>query len=467
MAVAARALSDDLVAGLRAIVGDRGLILGEDAAQRSCDPFRNVPPAAGVIVRPASTEEVSRILAYCHARGQRIVPHGGRTGVSGGAYAGPDEIVMSLERLAAIEAIDPVGMTATVQAGATIEAVHNAVAAEDLLYPIDLGSKGSATVGGTIATNAGGNRVIRWGVTRANVLGLEAVLPDGTVVSALNRLVKNNSGYDVKQLFIGSEGTLGLVTRAVLRLVPAPVTQSAAFIALPDFAAVLALLHRARQMPSLSAFEVMWPDYYALVAESGTNRRPIASGHGYYVLVEAMGYDETIDTGLFDRFLEGAYAEGLIADAVVAKSGQQIADLWHVREGSEIIVREMNPFVSFDISVDIGAAERFAAEARAELEAQFPGVRSVTFGHLGDNNLHLGAHIGPDTAAREIEIERCVYEVVKRFGGAITAEHGIGRFKRDFLPDHVSAGAIDVMRRVRAALDPSALFNRDILFDPA
>jgi len=464
MAAPALSVGNALHDGLRAIVGDRGLLLGGDVTARSCDPFRPVPPRGGVIVRPASTEEVSRVLAFCHARGQRVVTHGGRTGVSGGAYAGPDEIILSLERFARVEEVDPIGMCATVQAGATVEAVHDAVAAEGLLYPIDLGSKGTATIGGTIATNAGGNRVVRWGMTRANLLGLEAVLADGTIVSAMNRLVKNNTGYDVKQFFIGSEGTLGIVTRAVLRLVPAPSTQSAAFLALPDFGSVLDLLGRARRLPTLSAFEVMWEDYYALVAASRTGRDPLAAGHPFYVLVEAMGYAGETDPALFDRFLEGAHEAGLIADAVVAGSGRQIADLWHVREGSEVLVRAMSPFVSFDVSVEVRAAERFVETARTALAAAFASVRTVTFGHLGDNNLHLGVNVGPDTVAREPDVEAIVYAIVRDFGGALTAEHGVGRFKRAFLPDHVALGALATMRRVRAALDPTCLLNREVLF---
>ncbi|WP_157219351.1 FAD-binding oxidoreductase [Flavisphingomonas formosensis] len=464
MAAAARPVTDDLVAGLRGIVGQRGLLLGADVATRSCDPFRDVPPEGGVIVRPASTGEVSRVLAFCHARGQRVVTHGGRTGVAGGAYAGLDEIILSLERFAQIEEIDAIGMSVVVQAGATLEAVQDAVAADGLLYPIDLGAKGSATIGGTIATNAGGNRVVRWGMTRANVLGLEAVLADGTIVSAMNRLVKNNSGYDVKQLFIGSEGTLGVVTRAVLKLVPAPSSQSAALLALPDFASVLDLLGRARRLATLSAFEVMWSDYYRLVATSGTGRDPLPPAHPYYVLVEVMGHAEEVDRVQFDAFLGEAHDAGLIADAVVAGSGQQIAELWRVREASEVLVRTLGSFVSFDVSIEERAAESFVEAARAALTSRFETVRTVTFGHLGDNNLHVGVHVGPDTFTRETEVERCVYAVVKEHGGALSAEHGVGRFKREFLPEHVSPGALDVMRRVRSALDPSALLNHEVLF---
>jgi FAD/FMN-containing dehydrogenase len=454
-----------LIEDLRAIVGEPGLLLGRDAANRSCDPFRPVPPEAGVIVRPASTDEVAAVLALCHARSQRVVTHGGRTGLAGGAHAGPSEIVLSLERMARIEEIDSIGQTAVVQAGVTLQAIHEAAAAQDLLYPVDLGAKGSATIGGTIATNAGGNHVIRWGMTRQNVLGLEAVLADGTVVQAMNRLVKNNTGYDLKHIFAGSEGTLGVVTRAVLRLVPAPRSQSVAFLAVGSFAAVLDLLARARRLLTLSAFEVMWRDYYQLMAASGTGRRPVEPEYPFYVLIETMGYNEEADSLQFSAFFEGAQEAGLIADGVTASSGQQITDLWRVREGSEVIVREMNPFVSFDISVDVRRADTFVERAHTALAHRFgPAAQTVTLGHLGDNNLHLAVHIGSSTLERESDVERCVYAIVKEFDGALTAEHGVGRFKREFLPEHISVGALDTMKRVRDALDPHRLLNREVLF---
>jgi FAD/FMN-containing dehydrogenase len=459
-----RSESDRTATDLRGIVGDNGLLAPTEVATRSCDPFRHVAPEGSILVRPQSTLEVSQVLALCHSREQRVVSHGGRTGVVGGAYSGRDEIVLSLERMRRIEEIDPVACTATVEAGVTLQALQDAAAAQDLLYPIDLGSKGSATIGGTLATNAGGNRVVRWGMTRQNVLGIEAVLADGTVVSAMNRLVKNNTGYDLKQLFIGSEGTLGIVTRAVLKLVPMPSTQQLVVVSLRDFPSVLALLALARRLPSLSAFELMWQDYYALVANSNSNRRPVEPDHAYYVLVEAMGYDQKIDQLMFDSFLNAAYDAGLIADAVTASSGRQAQDLWRVREGSEIIVREMNPFVSFDISIDVHKAETFVSRVRAALLDTFATVRTVTFGHLGDGNLHLGVHLGPRTLERALEIERCVYGIVKEFSGALTAEHGIGRFKREFLAEHVEPGALAAMSRIRTALDPLRLLNRSVLF---
>ena len=238
----------DLRSGLLSIVGPRGLLEGDDVAGRSCDPFRMVPPGGEIIVRPATTLEMSEVLKLCHALRQKVVTHGGRTGVAGGAYCAADEIIVSLERMAAVTEICPVTQVAEVEAGVPLATVQERAAEYDLIYPIDLGSKGSATIGGTIATNAGGNRVIRWGMTRSNVLGVEAVLADGTIVSAMNRLVKNNTGYDLKHLLIGSEGTIGIVTRAILRLVPAPTSQCVAFIAVADHDALLALLNRARRL---------------------------------------------------------------------------------------------------------------------------------------------------------------------------------------------------------------------------
>lgn len=463
MAIENSSLSD-LERDIRSLVGDRGILTGDDVGMRSCDPFRNIPALSPMIVRPATTAELSAVMKYCHDRQQRVVVHGGRTGVSGGAIADADEVVISLERMSAIEEICPVTSIAVVQAGVTLEALQNAAADQGMFYPVDLGAKGTATVGGTIATNAGGNRVLRWGMTRQNVLGLEAVLADGTVVSAMNRLVKNNTGYDLKQVFIGSEGTLGIVTRAVMRLVPAPSSQSAAFVSVASQEHLLALLAQARRLATLSSFEVMWPDYYDLVSASGTDRRPVEPGQYAYVLIEAMGYNPELDANLFQEFLETAYTEGLLVDAVVAASDKQIADLWRVREGAEIIVREMGPFVSTDVSLDVRDVSAFVELAREYLQAIYPVVRTATFGHLGDNNIHVAIHTGPDTAVEEATIEREFFRALREFNGALTAEHGIGRFKRDFLPEHKEPGEMVVMRAMRDALDPTRILNAGVLF---
>lgn len=452
-----------LRAELLAVLGAGGLLEGEDLAARSCDPFRHVPVVSPFLVRPTSTEEVAAIVRAAAKHGFHIVTHGGRTGVAGGAYTRPDSIVLSLERMNRIEEIDEVDQVAVVQAGVPVQAVHEAVEAKGLFYPVDLGAKGSATMGGTIATNAGGNHVLRWGMTRQNLLGVEGVLADGTVVSAMNRLVKNNTGYDLKPLFVGTEGTIGIVTRAVVKLVPLPTTQSVAFVAVESMDKVLKLLNLARSMPALSAFEVMWRDYYELMAESGSGRRPLEPGLPYYVLIESLGSDEEADEAAFERFVAQASDRGLIADGVVASSERQRRELWHVREGSEIIVREFGTFVSFDISAELRSIETVVEEAYAALRARFPDVRGTTFGHLGDNNIHLGISIGEETVARTLEIEEIVFDVLAKYGGAITAEHGIGVLKRDFLRKYKSDGELEAMRRLRDAFDPGRRLNPDVM----
>lgn len=448
----------------RALLGEQGVLTGDDVSSRSCDPFRNVPPLGGVILRPANTEQVSEILKLCHARQQHVVTHGGRTGVAGGAYANCEEVIVSLERMNKISSICPLTQLAEVEAGVAVEALQSAAADLDLFYPIDLGSKGSATIGGTIATNAGGNRVLRWGMTRQNVIGIEAVLADGTIISSMNRLIKNNTGYDLKHLLIGTEGTIAIVTKAVLRLVPAPTSQFVAFVSVASHKHLIDLLSRARRLLTLSAFEVMWPDYYDLVSQHDLSRRPVEPGQAAYVLIEAMGYQEEIDKQLFEAFLEESYEVGLIVDAVTAMSKKQVADLWRVREAAEIIVREMSPFVSFDISVDVRRVEDFIHKSASALRSVFPDLKTATFGHLGDNNIHIAAHVGSETRAYEHEIERIVFDVLKQFEGAITAEHGIGQLKREFLADHKSAGEMEMMRRFRRAMDPQTTLNQDVLF---
>ncbi len=457
------AADTSLIDALREIVGERGLLLGEDVALRSCDPFRPVPPEGGIIVRPASTEEVSAVMAFCHERGQPVVTHGGRTGVAGGAFTARDQIVISMERMNRIEEIDEFNQCLVAQAGVPIEVLHNAASDANMLYPIDLGSKGSATLGGTISTNAGGNRVLRWGMTRANLLGIEVVLADGTVVSAMNRLTKNNTGYDMKHIFAGTEGTLGIVTRAVVRLVPKPASQQVAVVAVPSYDAVLEMLKSARKLPALSAFEVMWQDYYDLMANSNTGRRPLETGSPFYILMESMGYNEEQDEQQFMAFLENSFEQGLIVDAVTSQSLAQVQEMWRLREGGEVFAAQMWPIVSSDISVDVRKTDEYVGKVRAKLSAAYPGLKMVTFGHLGDGNIHIGIHVGPDTVEEELNVEHILYDTLRDYDSALTAEHGVGQVKKKFLPDHVEPGVLTVMRHLRDALDPDRLLNRDVL----
>jgi FAD/FMN-containing dehydrogenase len=457
--------SAKFVALLKGIVGESGLVTGRDVCLRSADPFRSIPTQSPIIVRPVSTDEISQVMKVCHARRQRVVMHGGRTGVSGGAFTGRDEIVLSLERMNKVEEIDDVSHLAVVQAGTVLEALQNAVVERNLFFPVDLGSKGSATIGGMISTNAGGNRVLRWGMMRQNLLGIEAVLADGSIVSNMNRLVKNNTGYDLKHLFTGTEGTLGIVTRAVVRLVPAPITQSVIFVSVNSYDKVLELLNRARRLPTLSAFEVLWQDFYALLAESGSNRRPVEPDQPYYVLIETMGLNKATDEQMFEQFGESIYNDGLIVDAVTASSDKQVADLWRVREGSEVVIKAFGTFVSSDVSIDVQRVDAFLARTKDLLRQHYAEVRTASFGHLGDNNIHVAINVGADTVREEGNVERLLFQAVREFGGAITAEHGIGQLKRDFLPEHRSTEEMDVMKRVRRALDPLGILNHHVLFE--
>jgi FAD/FMN-containing dehydrogenase len=457
-------MMEGLKDSLLAIVGPLGLLSPEDFEGRSCDPFMPVAIGSPFIVRPSNAAEISQIIGVCKHHKFGIVTHGGRTGVCGATYAGPDTIVISLERMTRIEEICDMDQIAVVQAGVTIEALQAAVMERGLFYPIDLGAKGSATLGGTIATNAGGNHVLRWGMTRQNVLGMEAVLADGTIVSAMNRLLKNNTGYDLKQILIGSEGTLGIVTRAVVKLVPLPTSRDVAFVGVDSMEQVIALLALARKLASLSAFEVLWSDYYELVAASNSGRQPLAPGRPYYILIESMGYDEAIDTAQFEHFIDAGVALGLIADGVFAGSERQRQELWRVREASKVFVKEFGQFVSFDVGVPLRDVEQFVDDAYAALRDRFPQTRGVTFGHLGDNNIHLGISIGRDTREHTVEVERIVFDILQRFGGALTAEHGVGQFKREFLEAHKSVGEMIMMRRVRQALDPDRRLNPEVLF---
>jgi FAD/FMN-containing dehydrogenase len=451
-----------LEADLRAIVGDRGLLTGADVAARSCDPFRHRPIGAPLIVRPADTQEVAAVMRLCAAHGQKIVTQGGMTGVSGGAYADAAHVALSLERMTRIESIDAEAGVAVVEAGVPIAALQDAAGAHGLTYPLDLISQGTATVGGTISTNAGGNRVIRWGMTRAQVLGLEVVLADGSILPATNRLVKNNTGYDLKQLFIGGEGTLGIITRAVLRLVPRPTTQAVCFASVESYEKVVALLHRAKRLPILSAFEVMWRDYYEMMVESGTGRDPLPANQPFFVLIEALGHDPDVDETLMSDFLQDIHDERLVADAVLASSDRQRQELWRVREGAEILVAQMSPFLSPDLSVDIRHTAA-CVEAIRTLVSGFPGGRIVTFGHLGDNNIHICVHAGPDGHALE-GLEDAIFRIVARYGGSISAEHGIGRVKRDYLHYSRSPEELRMMRLLKHTLDPGNLLNPDVLF---
>jgi FAD/FMN-containing dehydrogenase len=454
----------DLVQHFRSWLGEANVLEGADAAEAARSNWSRLGKPRAVL-RPASTNEVSRILQLCHAERAPIVPWGGKTGLVEGANA-DGAFALSLERMNRIEAVDPAGGTMTVDAGCILQNVAEAADSHGLFFPLDLGARGSATVGGNISTNAGGNRVIRYGMTREMVLGLEAVLADGMIVSSLNRLLKNNAGYDLKQLFIGTEGTLGVVTRAVLRLRPKPGSNAVALAAVDRFSSLPRLLrHVERGLAGmLSAFEVMWEDFYRLVTTPpAQGRAPLAHGRPYYVLIEQLGGDEAADMVQFERVLGEAIEQGLIADAVIAKSQAERNAIWSLRDDVAQCARN-RPIFTFDVSLPISEMEDYVEAVRAALQARWSDKLSLMiFGHLGDCNLHLIIGVG-DADARH-DVEAIVYGALEGRSGSVSAEHGIGLEKRLYLPLSRSEAEIAVMRRLKRALDPRNILNPGKIFE--
>ncbi|WP_445376256.1 FAD-binding oxidoreductase [Niveispirillum fermenti] len=454
----------DLLEQIRAVVGDGGLITGDDVASRPADWLGRTTVEARAIVRPRSTQELSDVMRLCHAARQTVVPASGLTGLVRGQSSRPEDIQISFERMRAIETIDPVGRTITVQSGVPLQAVHEAVAGHGLIYGVDLGARGSCTVGGNISTNAGGNTVIRYGMTRDNVLGLEAVLADGTIISSMNTLLKNNTAYDLKQLFIGSEGTLGLVTRAVLRLHPAPASEATAIVAVDSFEQLTRFftLAGARLGSLLRSFEVMWDSYYDLIGiQSGRHQPPIPSGHKLYVVIEVAGTDPQRDEALFTEMLGDALEQGILADAAIASSKAQRDAIWAIREDVEGQIHMMTPGIAFDISLPIAKMQDYVEGLKAGLQAACGAdARMFVFGHIGDNNLHIVVSPRPWNDQSKQAAEEMVYRPLPTLGGAVSAEHGIGLDKRTWLALSRSPAELALMRQIKAALDPLDLLNR-------
>ncbi|PKQ03187.1 MAG: FAD-binding oxidoreductase [Alphaproteobacteria bacterium HGW-Alphaproteobacteria-11] len=452
--------SDDLIQKLQAALGDQGVLTGKDAEEKAVGGWSKLGVPAAVL-RPASTEEVSKALKICHAAGEGVVPWGGKTGlVEGGEAQG--HIALSLERMNKIEEIDATGGTMSVQAGCVLQTVCEEAEAKGLMFPLDLGARGSATIGGNISTNAGGNRVIRYGMTRDMVLGLEVVLADGTVMSSMNKLIKNNAGYDLKHMFIGSEGTLGVVTRAVLRLRPKPSSQDTGFVAVESFAQLPVFLrHMERALGgALSAFEVMWEDFYKLVTSEPAKGRPvIAHGHPYYVLVESLGGDQEADSARFEAAMMAALEEGMISDAVIAKSQAERDAMWALRDDVGQVVHTY-PMFTFDVSLKIADMESYIGEVKNALAAKWTGSSLMVFGHLGDGNLHVIPGCFPDAGPETRRgVEAIVYGELRERQGSVSAEHGIGLEKRPYLDWSRSAEEVALMRLLKRTLDPKNILN--------
>ncbi len=449
---------EKLISELRSALSEGAVLEREEAAQKAQGWTPMGIPRA--VLRPSSTEEVSRVLRLCHRAKIAVVPWGGKTGLVEGTFA-DKAIALSLERMNRVIDVDKMGATATVEAGCPLQLLCERVEEEGLFFPLDLGARGSATIGGNISTNAGGNRVLRYGMMRDMVLGLEVVLADGTIVTSLNHLIKNNTGYDLKQLFIGSEGTLGVVTRAVLRLRPLPSSQNVAMVAVHEFSALPRLLRRVEKelAGTLSAFEVMWEDFYNLVTTPpAQGRAPVPKGYPYYVLIESLGGETGADGDRFRQILEAALEDGDIVDAAIAKSQDECKKIWSLRDDVAQVI-QFAPIFTFDVSLPIRHMENYVAGVGSALRNQWPKSRMLVFGHMGDGNLHVIVSVGEQSPEIRHKVEMTVYQPLSACGGSISAEHGIGLQKRDYLPLSRSSEEISLMSRMKRMLDPDNILN--------
>ncbi len=459
-----------LLETLRAAVGAAHVLSDGDLSAYELDWRKRWRGRALAVVRPASTAEVAAVVRACAAHGTSLVPQGGNTGLVGGGV--PDDsgtqVLLSLGRLNRIRALDAANLTLTAEAGCVLQTAQQAAAAAGLLYPLSLAAEGSCTIGGTLATNAGGTQVLRYGTARELCLGLEVVTPAGDIWDGLAGLRKDNTGYALRELYIGSEGTLGVITAATLKLHPAPAAQCTALAACDSPAAALALLQlaQARLGAGLSGFELMGRCALELVERHfPALPRPLAPSP-WTVLLELSDADgEAQARARFEALLEAAFEAGTISDAAVAESVQQSRQLWHLRESIPLAQAEEGLNVKHDIALPVSRIPAFIAATDAALAQALPGVRVVDFGHLGDGNLHYNVQCpeGADAAAflREHEdaVNTIVYDAVLAHGGSISAEHGIGALKRDTLPHYKSPVALGLMRSIKQALDPQGLMN--------
>ena len=455
---------------MASIVGSKNVIIDADAMVPYLKEWRDLfRGKAQGIVRPGSTAEVAELVKLAAETGTVLVPQGGNTGLVGGQIPISEgrEVILSLQRLDKVRAVDTDGDTMIVEAGVILQRAQDAAEAAGRLFPLSLASEGSCTIGGNLSTNAGGTAVLAYGNARELCMGLEVVLPDGRIWNGLRQLRKDNTGYDLKNLFIGAEGTLGIITAAVLKLFPAPAARATAFLAMPDPAAALELLNAAKAGAggTLTTFELM-PRIgmdFVLRHASGT-RDPLSEPSPWYVLMEvsaqqASGLDEHVEA-----FLGEALEKGIVTDAALAGSLTQRADFWKLREMLSEVQTYEGGSIKHDVSVPIHATPEFLARAIAVVEAMVPGCRPVPFGHLGDGNIHFNVSqpVGADKAGflgRWSEMNEAVHAIVAELHGSISAEHGIGRLKRDLLPGVKDPVELDLMRTIKQTLDPKGILN--------
>ena len=460
--------SAELLEQLKSIVGPAGYRAGSDIEAKNYKDVmgaRSVPPV--ILLRPSDTQQVSDILRACHAANQPVAPQGGMTGLVAAAAPLDGEVALSFERMKNVVEIDRFTSTMTVEAGVELQKIQEQADEHDLLFPLDLGARGSCTIGGNLSTNAGGNRVIRYGMTRDLVVGVEAVLADGTIIDGLHKLRKNNTGYDLKQLFIGSEGTLGLITRAVLKLSPKPSSQVVAMCGVKDFDKVADLLVHAQSYlgSNLTAFEVIWQNTYKLIDEHVPHATvPIPDHYSFYVLIESMGSNADRDTELFIETLSKAIDQGLVEEVILADSDTKIKNLWTVRDGAAEVYPGVGYMHTYDVSLNVGDMGYFGEEVEKRLRIVWPEAILGLFGHIGDGNVHIIIRTGKDTADHHLQIDEIIYGLIRELQGAVSAEHGIGLMKKQFLPYSKSESEIALMKALKHTMDPQGILNPGRVF---
>lgn len=463
-------MSGQVVERFAEIVGARHVLTGEAEMAPYLREWRDLfRGRARAVVRPGSTEEVAAVMAHAHAQGVAIVPQGGNTGLVGGQIpvAEGREIILSLSRLDRVRDVDPEGNTMVAEAGVTLLKAQQAAEEAGRLFPLSLASEGSCTIGGNLATNAGGTAVLAYGNSRDLCLGLEVVLADGRVWNGLRRLRKDNTGYDLKNLFIGSEGTLGVITAASLKLFARPRSRSTAFLATPDPEHALALFNLARDGAGgeLTTFELM-PRFGldVVLRHAPDTRDPLGAPSPWYALMEISSASETGGDARMEDLLGQALEKGLASDAVIAASGAQRAAFWRIREAMSETQGREGGSIKHDVSVPVARVPELIARGVAALERLCPGCRPLPFGHLGDGNIHFNVSqpVGSDKAeflALWEEANRLIHGIVGELGGSISAEHGIGRLKRHLLPGVKDKVELDLMRALKATLDPAGVLN--------
>ena len=455
-----------LLQQIETVVGKVGLLRADQLAGRSAGIWSGSELKALALVRPASTAEVSAVMKLCHAARQVVVPAGGMTGLAGGHESCDADIVLSSERLNRIESMDTHSRCMTVQAGVILQTVQRAADAAGLLFALDLGARASCTIGGNIATNAGGVRVLRFGMMREQVLGLEVVLADGSIVSSMFSVLKNNAGYDLRQMFVGSEGTLGIVTRAILRLHEAPLAVETALLAVPSWKQVMALLRYfdAALPGALAAYEVLWRDFYRLnTGPHSSVDAPLATEEPYYVLLDVFISDSEHGRAKLETLLTAALERGDISDGALASSERERARFWQIRENFEPEQRRYDKIYGYDVSLPLEAMETYVDEVRSRLLQRFADAELFAYGHIGDGNLHFSIYPG---AGRERDVvDDIVYQPLQALHGSVSAEHGIGIEKKAYLGYTRSAGEIELMRKTRRMMDPHNILNPGKIFD--